>query len=117
MQRGWPVTARAAVESLRSGKVFATLRTAAAKESACLPGLVHMARSAGKAGRTVRSVIRFQRSLNPLRWPCLWSQALQWRAAAIEWARFCQARLAKARAEHSTAWERAVAGWRRGWLR
>ena len=80
-------SARAAIESLRSGKVFAQLRAAAAQESDCLPGIVHLARAAGKAGRGVRKAIRSQRSLHPLRWPCLWSAAVERRKALINWAR------------------------------
>jgi len=110
-------SARAAVESLRSGRVFARLREAAASESSCLPGTVHLARSAGKAGRRVRNTIKTQRSLNPLRWPRLWLEAVSRRTAAIDWARFCQERLRRARAEQAEAWERALSGWRRGWLR
>jgi hypothetical protein len=110
-------SARAAVESLRSGKVFATLREAAARESNCLPGMVHLLRTAGTAGRAVRKAIRTQRCLHPLRWPSLWSAAVERRKSCIEWARLCQARLHKARTEQALAWERAVTGWRRGWLR
>jgi len=110
-------SARAAIESMRSGKVFSTLATAAMSRSSRLPGMGQLAQSARQAGQSAGQAVKAQRGLDALQWPRLWLAAVERRGAAVEWARFCQGRLKRARAEQVRAWQSAVNGWRRGWLR
>ena len=110
-------SARAAIESMRSGKVFSTLATAATSRSSRLPGMAQLAQSARQAGQSAGQAVKAQRGLDVLHWPCLWLAAVERRGAAVDWARFCQSRLKRARAEQVRAWQSAVSGWRRGWLR
>jgi len=110
-------SARAAIESMRAGKVFSTLATAATSRSSRLPGMAQLAQSARQAGLAAGLSVKAQRCLDALQWPRLWLAAVGRRGAAVEWARFSQSRLKRARAEQVRTWQAAVSGWRRGWLR
>ena len=102
---------------MRSGKVFNTLAAAVTSRSSRLPGMAQLAQGARKAGQSAGHAVKVQRALDALHWPRLWLAAVERRGAAVEWARFCQGRLKRARGEQVRAWQSAVSGWRRGWLR